>query len=653
MRKKKIQQLLNFARNLIEEEKISEALEFLNSLKPVDKYTDQQKAVFYTRNSEIHRMLGDFPKAYETAERAMQFANKIERGIDVVDTFLNMARIIHFMGKNRECSNLLKESFEILKNLTQISDKDRQRRLGLYYFYKANNFVKFGDIKKCNEYEKVSIDLLEKWGPQAMLARIYAGYGLGLIHVGEFNKALNFMSKSQKICENKESPQYRMPKLLYLFGTGVIYYNKGESQKALEYIKKGTSLSGKYRKPMFRHMGLNALGRLYYEIGEWDQAIKYYKVAITLAENFEPGKVYQLSNLHNLYISMGDVCSAPQIFQKIEQYRDKEKDNPWFNLFYRFNQALLLKKSKRTRDLGAAQEIFKTIINEEVISLELTQIALLNLCEMLLDEFKDTKNVEALEEFSLLLERLRKIAKKRFSYKILAETYLLDAKLSMIKFDFKKARQSLTQAQQIAEKYGLKWLAIKISNEHDKLLQNLEVWEQMKKENVSINERLEKLEINDQISTMLKRKPVEIPETSPESPIVLLIMANSGIPLYTKIFNKEWKFNEELFSGFLSAFNSFSDEIFSEGLDRANFGKYTILMTGMTPFMSCYVFEGQSFQAKKKFSKFNETLHETEQIWKKLTSSIRTGQVIKDNDSGGLGNLVKSIFNNKSIPISL
>jgi len=166
----------------------------------------------------------------------------------------------------------------------------------------------------------------------------------------------------------------------------------------------------------------------------------------------------------------------------------------------------------------------------------------------------------------------------------------------------------------------------------------------MKEKNVSIPERLEKIEINDQILRMLKKEPVEIPETTPESPIVLLIMANSGIPLYTKIFNKEWKFNEELFSGFLSAFNSFSDEIFSQGLDRANFGKYTILMTGMPPFMSCYVFEGQSFLAQQKFSKFNENLHESEQIWNKLTSSIRTGQIIKDNDSGGLGNLVKSIF---------
>jgi hypothetical protein len=229
----------------------------------------------------------------------------------------------------------------------------------------------------------------------------------------------------------------------------------------------------------------------------------------------------------------------------------------------------------------------------------------------------------------------------------LAETYLLDAQLSMIQFELKKARHSLTQAQQIAERHGLKRLATKISNEHDILLQNLDIWDQMKSKNVFISERLEKSDINDHISTWLKRKPDIIPETSPESPILLLIMAKSGLPLYTKIFTKEWNIKEGLFSSFLSAFNSFSNEIFSEGLDRANFGKFTILMTGLPPFMSCYVYEGQSFQAQQKFSKFNEDLHGSEQIWKTLTSAEQIGQVINDDMCEGLGQLVQTIFLDK------
>jgi len=342
---------------------------------------------------------------------------------------------------------------------------------------------------------------------------------------------------------------------------------------------------------------------------------------------------------------MGDISMVPQVFEKIDQYREKEVDNEWVNLFYRFNRALVLKNSKRIRDLGMAQEIFSNIANEEVISLEMTQIATLNLCEMLLEEYKDTKNDEALKDIFPILTRLRDIAKKRHSYKILAETYVLDARLSMINFDVKKTRRALTKAQKIAEQYGLKRLAIKISNEHDNLLRNMEVWSQLRQENVDFASHLENLDISGQISTMQKKQPAEVPETSLETPMVVMIMAESGIPIYTKIFSEDWKIEEQLFSGFLTAFNSFSSEIFSEGLDRANFGKYTILMTDITPFRSCYVFEGQSFLAQQKFSEFNGTIKNTEPIWEKLTSSSKRGRIIRDDPSGGIGELVKSLFN--------
>jgi len=644
--KKNIQDLLNVARDMIEEGKISECLKHLNSLKPVKEYTEREKTLFYTLNSEIHWILFNFTKSYIMAKKGMRFANKINKCIEVVDAHLMMVKNLVIMGKNRESMDLLEESSEILINITQVSEKDRKRRMGLIIFLKVFNFYQLGETMKISEMFNESIDLLEKWNSKANLALAYAFYGNLYMINGESNKALKFLSKCQKICENNESPVYNLSKLLNFFGWGIVYFFKGELQLAVEYTKKVVSLARKSNNPIFLFMGLSNLGEMYQKLGEWEQAISYLKESLLIAEKTgrSTNIVILLSNFFDVYINMGDVTKAKQVFHKIEHYQAEEKENKKIYQIYRMCKAILMKMSKRTRDLGGAQLIFKDIAQEEVIQIDITQIAILNLCEMLLNEFKDTKNVEVIEEFSTFLKQLQNAAEKNHTYPILAETYLLEAKLSMINYDLKKARQHLTKAQQMAERYGLNRLAIKISNEHDKLLQNLEVWDQMKKENAPISERLEKLGINDQISTMLKKKPTETPEISPESPILLLIMANSGIPLYTKIFNNEWKISEDLFSGFLSAFNGFSNEIFSEGLDRANFGKFTILMTGMPPFMSCYVFEGQSFLAHQKFSKFNENIHESEQIWKKLNSANRTGQLIKDNASEGLEKLVKTIF---------
>ena len=644
--KKNTSDLLKVAHDMIEEGQILESLEYLNSLEPIDEYTDREKTVFYTLNSEIHEILFNYPKSYEMAEKGMMFAKKIEKGIEVVDALLTMGRTLLSIGKSKESMDLLEESYEILSNLTMISEKDRNQKLGRISAYKGANFFNLGETMKSIEMFKDSIDLLKIWDSKANLALVYAFFGNMYMLIGESNKALNNLSKSQEICENTESLAYNHPKLLLFIGMSIVYSVKGELQLALDYDKKAVSLSRKCGSQYYLFMTLSNLGGSYRRLGEWDHAIKSLKEALLLVEN--SGRMEMiigiLGNLFEVYINMGDLTKSKQIFRRIEHLHAEDKEHKLNNLVYRMSKATLMKMSKRTRDLGVAQDIFMKIAHEEVVQIEITQIAILNLCEMLLDEFEETKNIEVLDEFSPLLKRLQEAARKHHAYPKLAETYLLDAKLSMITFDLKKARHFLTLAQQIAQRYGLKMLAIKISNEHDKLLQNHEIWEQMKNENVSISERLEKSDINDQISTMLKKKQVESPKISPESPLCLLIMADSGIPLYTKIFNNEWQVEEDLFSGFLSAFNSFSDEIFSEGLDRANFGKYTILMNDMHPFMTCYVFEGQSFLALQKFSKFNENIKESKQIWEILTSAKRIGKIIKGNNSEMLGNIIKSIF---------
>jgi len=188
-----------------------------------------------------------------------------------------------------------------------------------------------------------------------------------------------------------------------LVGFGSIYFFKGELQLGLEYTKKGISLARKYNNPKLMLGGLINLGSMYQRLGDNEQAIKYLKEALPIAENFGRKYIIILGNFFSIYINMEDITKAKQVFHKIEQIREKEKDNKFTNQIYRFCKAVLMTKSKRTRDLGAAQVIFKDIAQEELIHINITQWAILHFCEMLLDEFKETKNIEVIEEFSTFL----------------------------------------------------------------------------------------------------------------------------------------------------------------------------------------------------------------------------------------------------------
>ena len=193
---------------------------------------------------------------------------------------------------------------------------------------------------------------------------------------------------------------------------------------------------------------------------------------------------------------------------------------------YKFTKAKLLSMSNRTRDLGASQEIFKSIIQkDQFVDTGTTISSILTLCTMLLDEFEKSKNEQVLNELTPLLNQLEEICSREEGYLrwTLAKTFLFKAKVSLIYLDFIKSRQFFTKAQQIAEKYGFTDLAKVISNEHDNFLHTLSEWNQMKIENVSISTRLEKIQLYDQIQSMKRNKRIKIPDYFPETPIILVI----------------------------------------------------------------------------------------------------------------------------------
>ena len=123
-----------------------------------------------------------------------------------------------------------------------------------------------------------------------------------------------------------------------------------------------------------------------------------------------------------------------------------------------------------------------------------------------------------------------------------------------------------------------------------------------------------------------------------------MILAEGGVLIFSYPFSEEWKFDDELFSSFLAAFNSISDEIFSEGLDRVKFGKQTVLMEQVEDFSICYLFKGQTYPAKQKLIKFTEKLHNTTNIWQLLERFYQTNQVLELKDSPTLESLIEEIF---------
>jgi hypothetical protein len=218
----------------------------------------------------------------------------------------------------------------------------------------------------------------------------------------------------------------------------------------------------------------------------------------------------------------------------------------------------------------------------------------------------------------------------------------LKAKLALVKHDLNEARDLMKQAQIIAEEKGLNKLAIRISNEYDKLIDQVEYWEKLKEEGVSIQEKLKITKLEESISRMSNRRTIEEQSFEEEEPITLLIIYKSGIPVFTKHFSDDTELDDLVISAFLTTFNitlnnfmseAFTGETYDEKelelpIERIKYGEYTIALTYESSLLFVYIFKGASFSAMKKLRQFKEEITNSE-TWESLINMAITGNRVE------------------------
>jgi hypothetical protein len=269
---------------------------------------------------------------------------------------------------------------------------------------------------------------------------------------------------------------------------------------------------------------------------------------------------------------------------------------------------------------------------------------LIYLCEFYIEELNLFEDLDILEELNPLIERLYKISEEQRMYRGLAEAKLLQAKVALIRLDFEEAQRLLTQAQRVAELYGIVYLAQKISSEHDNYLEKLGEWKSLRERDAPISERLRLASVEGVIERLQGRRAIKSPEMIEEDPIVLLIIDKSGISYFNYQFIENWDF-EWLFSSFMSAFNTFSSEVFSESIDRIKIGDNLILINPIESFLICYVIKGQSYSGLQKLNRFSEAIKNDTEIWETLSRAIQTGEELELDKLPSLGAIVSEVFN--------
>ena len=305
---------------------------------------------------------------------------------------------------------------------------------------------------------------------------------------------------------------------------GNFYGYKGDQRQALLYYKKALSLVQEIGDRGLICILYNSIGETYRKLGELNRALEYAERGLVLHEEYfintnTMNLAYLLTTLIEICINKSDLKEAQNYLQRLEQLNHQE-DNKIINLFYRSFKADVLMLTPRARNRVLAEDIFRQIVEEEIINFEIWVWALINICDLLLVELRMTNIVEIVDEIRPLIERLSEIAEVKHLNWLIVEAYILKAKLSLLTFNIKQAKRNLTQAQQIAERFGLNKLATKISDEQEDLLKKSDLWKRLKEMEAPMSDRLELARLDEQIEGIVKNRTILIAQIREEKVVI-------------------------------------------------------------------------------------------------------------------------------------
>ncbi len=500
-----INKALLFAEKLNEQGKYEDTLQFIFDLEQKRDLSPFEQLSCNLIKSSVMVMLGQHNKVISLAERIAQESQKLGKRLHIVDAFILKSRALYWLERLDEGLDLLEQGDRLLKTLTDKSSLEIKQREAWIAWVRSVIFHYKEEPDLQIKYLEQGLKLGEETGNNEIIFKCLMLYGYYYRSQGEFNRAIFYINRSLEIAnlmKNQIIAAYSFTNLAH------IYFEKGELDNCAKYIKKIYKIYKQTNNKRHFSSSLNTLGNIYMQKGEISRALRYFERSLAIFK--EIGAIFGicsvLDSLIFLTLKEGDFKQAHIYFNRLKQIYKKEKNQKIVSLLFKFNKALIHKKDPQVSNLTIAKNLLEQIINEDIINFDVYVDALLELCDVYLIYLRDTNELKLLDIILNYVKKIIEIARKIHSYWLLAEIYLLQAKLELITLDLSKAQQSLIEAYQISEKYNLNLLNLKIKKEQDELQTQITKWENFRYSKAIIAERVEFARVDEQLVQMLRKR---------------------------------------------------------------------------------------------------------------------------------------------------
>ncbi|MFQ5981219.1 MAG: tetratricopeptide repeat protein [Candidatus Heimdallarchaeota archaeon] len=461
----------------------------------------QRQASLIHRRGRICIETGDFNQALEYFQQSLALRQKLGNKHDIAVSLRNIG-VAYF--EKGDIALGIEYHQQALKLFREVGNKYRIAWCLINIGGMSSNK---GDMDQALEYSRQGLALYQELDAKAQIAYSLRIVG-GIYHAkGDLERALEHYLQALPIAEEQG---YRWENAGILNSIAVIYWNRGELEQALEFLRQGLAMAQEGGNKKIIAHSIGAIGLINWQKGELEQAIVKLEEAMSFFEDIGDNftKATYLYWLVSVALDKGPREQAQGYLHRLQLINEQE-ENKLISQYCRLAEALVLKASPRIRDKVRAQELFQQVAEEEIFVHILTERAMVNLCELLLDELKAYGEIAVLQEAKTLVHRLYTLAQDRHSFSLTINALILQAKLSLIEGDLAAVTQLLEQARFTADENKLELLAKKVSRERDHLETQFETWRGLIQRNASFEERLKHARVADYLKDVEKLVSIE------------------------------------------------------------------------------------------------------------------------------------------------
>ncbi|MHA1556548.1 MAG: hypothetical protein ACTSPM_06380 [Candidatus Heimdallarchaeota archaeon] len=350
-------------------------------------------------------------------------------------------------------------------------------------YLKAIIYWNMGEIEKSIPIFKETLPYMEKETTHKEIALVLMGKAIIESVEGKIDKAVEFMTEAVNLGKQMDDAYS-----IAVFSIVLIrmLFDKGEFDKVLEICYSILDPLKKYNKKPYNEPSVYyEMGKTYHVKGDYNLALENVQKALKLYKriNAEIFIARSLFTLLQISIDKNDKVLYIKYLKELEAFVNLHPTN-YHKQMYQTGQAIVLKNSTRPRDWTKAVELLLDVVNEKITKYGHSEIALINLCELLLIEFNISGDAQVLKELEFYVEELSELAKKQNVHHLRLEannlqimTHWLKAQNSLVDLDFQKAKTLLENTRKIADEKGLYRLAEKLTQQQEKLHVQLSQWD--------------------------------------------------------------------------------------------------------------------------------------------------------------------------------